>query len=64
MVANGDAETTNNFQHNVNDGYAFVTITMMHKIWDQTSNQENTQLNENIDRNTHTFLPPNCLIPT
>ena len=38
MVTNGGAEATNNFQRNINDGYAFVTLTMMHKIWGQTSN--------------------------
>ena len=27
MVANGVAEATNNFQRNINDGYAFVTLT-------------------------------------
>ena len=26
MIANGDAEATNNFQCNINDGYAFVTL--------------------------------------
>ena len=40
MVANGDAEATNNFQRYI-DGYAFVTRTMMHEIQGQTSNQEN-----------------------
>ena len=43
MVANGYAEATNTFQRNTSDGYAFVTLTMMHKIWGQTSNQENIQ---------------------
>ena len=33
MIANGGgAEATNNFQRNINDGYAFVTLTTMHKI--------------------------------
>ena len=41
MVANGGAEATNNFQRNMNNGYAFVTFTLMHKIWDQTSNKKN-----------------------
>ena len=43
MVANGGAEATNNFQHNIKDGYAFVTLTTMHEIWGRTSNQENIQ---------------------
>ena len=38
MVANGGAEAMNDFQRNINDGYAFV---MKHKIWSQTSNYEN-----------------------
>ena len=29
-LQNGDAEATNNFQRNKNDGYAFVTLSMMH----------------------------------
>ena len=27
MIANGGAEATNNFQRNINDGCAFVTLT-------------------------------------
>ena len=37
-IANGGAEATNNFQRNMNDGYAFVTLTTMYKIWGQSSN--------------------------
>ena len=33
-LQNGDAEAMNNFQRNINDGYAFVTLAMMHKIWE------------------------------
>ena len=43
MVANGGAEATNNFPRYINDGYAFVTLTMMDKIWGRTSNQEDIQ---------------------
>ena len=43
MIANGSAEVTNDFQRNINDDYAFVTLTTMHKIWGRTNNQENIQ---------------------
>ena len=32
MVANGSAEATNDIHRYINNGYAFVTLTMIHKI--------------------------------
>ena len=43
MIANDGADATNNFQRNINDGYVFVKLTTMHKIWGRTSNQEKIQ---------------------
>ena len=37
MIANGSADAMNNFQRNINDGCALVTLTMMHTIWGQTN---------------------------